>query len=136
MAGSLTAAFALLLLAAFVGFPPEGTRSSTSNHGCAVQCSRLDCNRRGPTCLKPTATPEKLMEDRWMSVDKIAAHLGVKRETICKWIPRQSLPARKVGRLRKMKRSDVDRWVETRDVPPSPTGGGVQQAGGHGSDEE
>ena len=51
------------------------------------------------------------MEDRWLSVEEIAAHLGVKRDTVYKWIDRKRLPAHKVGRLWKFRRDDVDNWV-------------------------
>lgn len=52
-----------------------------------------------------------MIDDRWLSVDEIAAYLGVKRDTIYKWIERKSLPAHKVGRLWKFRRSDIDDWV-------------------------
>jgi excisionase family DNA binding protein len=51
------------------------------------------------------------MEDRWLSVDEIAAHLGVKRDTVYKWIARKRMPAHKVGRLWKFRREEVDSWV-------------------------
>lgn len=51
------------------------------------------------------------MEDRWLSVDEIAAHLGVKRDTIYKWIDEKSLPAHRLGRLWKFKKEEVDEWV-------------------------
>ena len=51
------------------------------------------------------------MEDRWLSVDEVAAYLGVKRDTIYKWIERKSMPAKKVGRLWKFKKEHVDEWV-------------------------
>jgi excisionase family DNA binding protein len=53
------------------------------------------------------------MEDRWLSVDEISAHLGVKRDTIYKWIDRKGLPAHKVGRLWKFRRPEVDTWVRS-----------------------
>lgn len=49
--------------------------------------------------------------DRWLSVDEIAVHLGVKRDTVYKWIERKSLPAHKVGRLWKFRRHEVNEWV-------------------------
>ena len=52
-------------------------------------------------------------EDRWLSVDEVAAYLGVKRDTIYKWIERESMPARKVGRLWKFNRDEVDEWVRS-----------------------
>ena len=51
------------------------------------------------------------MEDRWLSVDEIAAYLGVKRDTIYKWIDRKKMPAIKLGRLWKFRKADVDSWV-------------------------
>ena len=49
--------------------------------------------------------------DRWLSVDEIAAYLGVKRHTIYKWIDRKNMPAHKVGSLWKFKRGEIDEWV-------------------------
>ena len=51
------------------------------------------------------------MEDRWLSVDEIAAYLGIKRHTVYKWIADKQMPAHKVGRLWKFRKEDVDDWV-------------------------
>lgn len=51
------------------------------------------------------------MEDRWLSVDEIAAYLGIKRDTVYKWIDQKDMPAHKVGRLWKFKRVEIDEWV-------------------------
>ena len=51
------------------------------------------------------------MENRWLSVDDVAAYLGVKRDTIYKWIERKSMPAHKVGRLWKFRVDEVDAWI-------------------------
>jgi excisionase family DNA binding protein len=51
------------------------------------------------------------MKERWLSVAEIAEHLGVKPDTIYKWIERKQLPAHKVGRLWKFMASEVDEWV-------------------------
>lgn len=52
-----------------------------------------------------------MTDDRWLSVDEIAIHLGVKRDTIYKWIERKGMPAHKVGRLWKFRKDEVDQWV-------------------------
>ena len=52
-----------------------------------------------------------MTEDRWLSVMEIAEYLGVRRETIYKWLERKNMPAHKVGRLWKFKRDEVDAWV-------------------------
>ena len=51
--------------------------------------------------------------NRWLSVDEIANYLGVKRDTVYKWIDRKKLPAHKVGRLWKFKIVEVDAWVKS-----------------------
>jgi excisionase family DNA binding protein len=55
-----------------------------------------------------------MSDDRWMSVEDVAAYLGVRRGTVYKWVERLGLPARKVGRLLRFKRSEIDAWVERR----------------------
>jgi len=52
-----------------------------------------------------------MTDDRWLSVDEIATHLGVKRDTIYIWIERKGMPAHKLGRLWKFQKDDVDGWV-------------------------
>ncbi|MDD4985617.1 MAG: helix-turn-helix domain-containing protein [Dehalococcoidales bacterium] len=52
------------------------------------------------------------MEDRWLSVDEIAIHLGIKRDTVYRWIDKRAMPAHRMGRLWKFKKDHVDAWVE------------------------
>ena len=52
-----------------------------------------------------------MREDRWLSVDEIANHLGVKRDTIYRWISERNLPSHKIGRLWKFILNEVDEWV-------------------------
>ncbi len=54
------------------------------------------------------------MEDRWLSVDEIGEYLGVKRDTVYKWVNEKNMPAHKIGRLWKFKKEKVDKWVENR----------------------
>jgi excisionase family DNA binding protein len=49
-------------------------------------------------------------------VDEIAAYLGVKRDTVYKWIERRKLPAHKVGRLWKFRKDEVDEWVLSKNA--------------------
>ena len=51
--------------------------------------------------------------DRWLSVDELAGYLGIKRDTVYKWITRRSMPAHKVGRLWKFKKDEIDSWVRS-----------------------
>jgi len=51
------------------------------------------------------------MPDPWVSVDDVARHLGVAKDTVYRWIERRKLPAHKVCRLWKFKLEEVDEWV-------------------------
>ena len=62
----------------------------------------------------------------WVSVDDIAAHLGVAKDSVYRWIERKGLPAHKMGRLWKFKISEVDDWVRA---------GGAAQETEHGEEE-
>ncbi len=51
------------------------------------------------------------MVEPWVSVEDIANHLGVAKDSIYRWIESKGLPAHKIGRLWKFKVSAVDEWV-------------------------
>jgi excisionase family DNA binding protein len=57
------------------------------------------------------------MPERWLSVDEIAAHLGVNPDTIYKWFTRKSMPVHKLGRLWKFLATEVDQWVKAGHAP-------------------
>ena len=52
-----------------------------------------------------------VVAEPWVSVEDIAAHLGVAKDSIYRWIEHKDLPAHKMGRLWKFKASEVDEWV-------------------------
>ncbi len=47
----------------------------------------------------------------WFSVEEIARHLGVSKETIYRWLERETIPAHRMGKLWKFKPTEVDQWV-------------------------
>ena len=51
------------------------------------------------------------MGDRWLSLDEVAAYLGIKPATAYKWIERKKIPAHKVGRLWKFRKEEIDEWM-------------------------
>jgi len=61
------------------------------------------------------------MEERWLSVEEIAVHLGVSRDTVYRWIDSKGIPAHKLGRLWKFKASEVDEWVKAGGASPAET---------------
>jgi excisionase family DNA binding protein len=56
---------------------------------------------------------QNLAETRWLSVDEIAMHLGIKKDTVYKWVAKKQMPAHKVGRLLKFDKSEIDHWVKS-----------------------
>lgn len=53
------------------------------------------------------------MEDRWLSVKEITEYLGIRRETLYKWIERKGLPAVRAGRIWRFKKEEVDAWLRS-----------------------
>ena len=73
-----------------------------------------------PVCPM-VASYEEHMAEPWVSVEDVAKHLGVAKDSVYRWIESKGLPAHRVGRLWKFKLSELDEWV---------------QAGGAGQDED
>jgi excisionase family DNA binding protein len=73
--------------------------------------------------MQPTEEPAD-GGGRWLSVDEIAAYLGVKRDTVYRWIEHRALPARRLGRLWKFRQREVDDWI---------TRGSASQRAGEGA---
>jgi excisionase family DNA binding protein len=49
--------------------------------------------------------------ERWLSVEEIAVHLGVSKETIYRWLDGGKIPSHRMGRLWRFKASEVEVWV-------------------------
>lgn len=47
----------------------------------------------------------------WVSVDDVAMHLDVAKDSVYRWIEAKGLPAHRIGKLWKLKLSEVDDWV-------------------------
>ena len=63
-----------------------------------------------------TQSPDEALTpglDPWVSADDIATHLGVAKDTVYRWIEERGLPAHRIGRLWKFKRSEADAWVRS-----------------------
>src|SRR5665647_857379 len=54
------------------------------------------------------------LDRRWLSVDDVAVYLGIGRGTVYKWVERYALPAKKIGRLLKFRRAEIDEWMASR----------------------
>ncbi|WP_342741811.1 helix-turn-helix domain-containing protein [Bowdeniella nasicola] len=53
--------------------------------------------------------------DRWIGIDEASAYLGVTKDSIHNWIRSRELdiPAHKIGKLWKFKKSELDSWVKS-----------------------
>jgi excisionase family DNA binding protein len=53
------------------------------------------------------------VNENWISIKEAAEHLGVKIDSIRKWIKKTDIPAHKIGKLWKFKKSELDEWVKS-----------------------
>lgn len=51
--------------------------------------------------------------EKWSSLEEIANHLGVSKDTIRNWIKKEVMPYQRVGKMYKFKISEIDAWVES-----------------------
>lgn len=57
---------------------------------------------------------EIINNDNYISIDEAAEYLGIKTVTLRNWIKKdEKLPAHKIGKLWKFKRSELDEWVRS-----------------------
>lgn len=55
-------------------------------------------------------------DDRWISIEEAANYLGVNKDTIRNWIKKENgIPAHKIGKLWKFKKSELDFWIKSGD---------------------
>ena len=51
--------------------------------------------------------------EKWSSLEEIAEHLGVSKDTIRNWIKKGVIPYRRIGKQYKFKISEVDAGVDS-----------------------
>jgi DNA binding domain, excisionase family len=55
-------------------------------------------------------------DDRWISIEEAGIYLGVNKDTIRNWIKKENgIPAHKIGKLWKFKKSELDAWIKSGD---------------------
>ncbi len=59
----------------------------------------------------------------WVSVEDVAKHLEVAKDSVYRWIESRKLPAHRICRLWKFKLSEVDEWVRAEGAAEDPTRG-------------
>jgi excisionase family DNA binding protein len=65
------------------------------------------------------------MIERWLSVEEIATHLGVSKDTVYAWREKKGLPAHRIGRFWKFKVIEVDHWVRSGSASDSSQGDSI-----------
>ena len=53
------------------------------------------------------------IDENWISITEAAEHLGVTKDSIRNWIKKTSIPAHKIGKLWKFKKSELEEWVRS-----------------------
>jgi excisionase family DNA binding protein len=61
------------------------------------------------------------VEEGWVDVEEVAAHLRVAKESVYRWVESKGFPAHRVGRLLRFKLSEVDKWVRSCGATDRPT---------------
>ena len=51
--------------------------------------------------------------EKWVSLEAVADHLGVSKDTIRNWIRKKSIPFHRIGKQYKFQISEVDDWVKS-----------------------
>lgn len=53
-------------------------------------------------------------DDRWIGIEEASEYLGVNKDTIRNWIKKgNGIPAHRMGKLWKFKKSELDSWVKS-----------------------
>ncbi len=56
---------------------------------------------------------QEMYSDHYIGIEEAARYLGVKASTIRTWIKVKDMPAHKVGKLWKLKKSEIDQWIQS-----------------------
>ena len=52
-------------------------------------------------------------QDNWIGLEEAANYMGITKETVRNWIKKTDIPAHKIGKLWKFKRSELDDWIKS-----------------------
>ena len=58
---------------------------------------------------------DMILQENYINLEEAAVYLGIKPATLRSWIkdPDNEVPAHKVGRMWKFKRSEIDEWINS-----------------------
>lgn len=52
-------------------------------------------------------------DENWIGIQEVAMYMGVTTDTVRNWIKKTNIPAHKVGKLWRFKKSELDEWVKS-----------------------
>ena len=53
------------------------------------------------------------MDDKWIGLEEAATYMDVTKDTVRNWIKKTDIPAHKIGKLWKFKKSELDEWIKS-----------------------
>lgn len=51
--------------------------------------------------------------EKWIGIEEAAGYMDVTKDTVRNWIKRTDIPAHKIGKLWKFKKSELDVWIKS-----------------------
>lgn len=55
-------------------------------------------------------------ENCWWTVDDVSRYLQVSNDTICRWIEKKQMPAKRIGKKWLFKKEEIDAWIDATDA--------------------
>lgn len=52
-------------------------------------------------------------EDKWIGLEEAANYMDVTKDSVRNWIKKTDIPAHKIGKLWKFKKSELDNWIKS-----------------------
>lgn len=53
------------------------------------------------------------ISEKWIGIEEAADYMDVTKDTVRNWIKRTDIPAHKIGKLWKFKKSELDVWIKS-----------------------
>ena len=51
--------------------------------------------------------------EKWIGIEEAAEYMDVTKDTVRNWIKTTDIPAHKIGKLWKFKKSELDAWIKS-----------------------
>ncbi len=55
----------------------------------------------------------EITEDKWIGIEEAADYMDVTKDTVRNWIKKTDIPAHRIGKLWKFKKSELDEWIKS-----------------------